>query len=135
MCATCGCSDKGDVQTDGHGHEHGHGDRHEHVPGDADGHGDTYGHEHGRSERVLRLEEQVFARNNLLAERNRGWLEGRGILALNLVSAPGAGKTTLLQRTLGAQVSPRLRVFQTSTLRGDGLDAWYVWLREQMERQ
>jgi hydrogenase nickel incorporation protein HypB len=32
--------------------------------------------------------------------RNRGWFEGRNILALNLVSSPGAGKTTLLERTL-----------------------------------
>jgi hydrogenase accessory protein HypB len=34
------------------------------------------------------------------AARNRGWFEGRGILALNLVSSPGSGKTTLLERTL-----------------------------------
>src|SRR5208283_6134097 len=33
-------------------------------------------------------------------ERNRGWLAGRNILALNLVSSPGAGKTTLLERTI-----------------------------------
>jgi hydrogenase nickel incorporation protein HypB len=43
-----------------------------------------------------------LAKNNLQAERNRGWFEGRGVLALNLVSAPGAGKTTLLERTIGA---------------------------------
>jgi hydrogenase nickel incorporation protein HypB len=42
----------------------------------------------------------VLARNNSLAERVRGWLAGRGVLALNLVSSPGAGKTTLLERTL-----------------------------------
>lgn len=36
----------------------------------------------------------------MLAERNRGWLTGRGILALNLVSSPGSGKTTLLERTV-----------------------------------
>ncbi len=29
-----------------------------------------------------------------------GWLAGRGVLALNLVSSPGAGKTTLLERTI-----------------------------------
>jgi len=42
----------------------------------------------------------VLARNNRLAERVRGWLWGRNILALNLVSSPGAGKTTLLERTI-----------------------------------
>jgi hydrogenase nickel incorporation protein HypB len=29
------------------------------------------------------------------------------------------------------QVNPRLRVFQVSAIRGDGLDRWYAWLREQ----
>ena len=42
----------------------------------------------------------MLAKNNRLAERNRGWFAGRNILALNLVSAPGAGKTTLLERTI-----------------------------------
>ncbi len=32
--------------------------------------------------------------------RNGGWLAGRGILALNLLSSPGAGKTTLLERII-----------------------------------
>ncbi len=36
----------------------------------------------------------------MLAARNRGWFEGRNILALNLVSSPGSGKTTLLERTI-----------------------------------
>ena len=36
----------------------------------------------------------------MLAERNRGWLDGREILALNLVSSPGSGKTSLLERTI-----------------------------------
>ena len=49
---------------------------------------------------VISLEQEVLARNNRLAERVRGWLAGRDILALNLVSSPGAGKTTLLERTI-----------------------------------
>ena len=48
----------------------------------------------------MTLEQQILAKNNLLAERNRGWFAGRGILALNLMSSPGAGKTTLLERTI-----------------------------------
>ena len=50
----------------------------------------------------------VLAKNDRLAERNRGWLAGRGIVALNLMSSPGAGKTTLLERTirdLGAELA------------------------------
>jgi hydrogenase nickel incorporation protein HypB len=46
------------------------------------------------------VETDVLAKNNRLAERNRGWFAGRNILALNLMSAPGAGKTTLLERTI-----------------------------------
>ena len=48
----------------------------------------------------MTLQEEILAKNNRLAERNRGWFEGRNIVALNLVSAPGSGKTTLLERTL-----------------------------------
>jgi hydrogenase nickel incorporation protein HypB len=46
------------------------------------------------------LEQDVLAKNQLLAEHNRGWLASRHIIALNLVSSPGAGKTTLLERTI-----------------------------------
>jgi hydrogenase nickel incorporation protein HypB len=42
----------------------------------------------------------LLEKNDILAERNRGYFLGRGIVALNLVSSPGAGKTTLLERTL-----------------------------------
>ena len=42
----------------------------------------------------------LLEKNDILAERNRGYFLGRGMLALNLVSSPGAGKTTLLERTL-----------------------------------
>jgi hydrogenase nickel incorporation protein HypB len=54
----------------------------------------------GRNAQTIRMEVQILASNQLLAERNRGWLAGRGILALNLLSSPGAGKTTLLERTI-----------------------------------
>jgi hydrogenase nickel incorporation protein HypB len=42
----------------------------------------------------------LLEKNDILAERNRGYFLGRGLVALNLVSSPGAGKTTLLERTL-----------------------------------
>ncbi|HYB40366.1 MAG TPA: hydrogenase nickel incorporation protein HypB [Candidatus Methylomirabilis sp.] len=79
MCETCGCS--GSLSDHGHGHDH--------------------AHDHGRSPTVLRLERDVLAKNDRIAEGNRGWLAGRRVLALNLVSSPGAGKTTLLERTIG----------------------------------
>jgi hydrogenase nickel incorporation protein HypB len=95
-----------------HGHEHhhhAHGDEHLHHhehPHDHEAHahhdhshGDGHAHEHSHGTTVT-LERKVLERNNLLAERNRGWLEARKVLALNLVSSPGAGKTTLLERTI-----------------------------------
>ena len=47
---------------------------------------------------TIAIEERVLAKNDSLADRNRALLRKRGILALDLVSAPGAGKTTLLER-------------------------------------
>ena len=49
---------------------------------------------------MIRLERDLLAKNDKLAERNRGWFAGRGVVAFNLVSSPGAGKTTLLERTI-----------------------------------
>ena len=49
---------------------------------------------------TISLEQDILAKNNLLAAQNRGWFKERNILALNLVSSPGAGKTTLLTRTI-----------------------------------
>jgi hydrogenase nickel incorporation protein HypB len=49
---------------------------------------------------TITVEQEVLAKNQQLAQRNRVWFEQRGILALNLVSSPGSGKTTLLERTI-----------------------------------
>jgi hydrogenase nickel incorporation protein HypB len=80
MCTTCGCSDT-------HDHDHDHAHPHDHA------------HMHGRT---VVLEQDILAKNNALAERNRGWFAGREVLALNLMSSPGSGKTSLLERTIGA---------------------------------
>ena len=60
-------------------------------------------HDHSRrdiADRTVVLEQQILAKNASKASRNRGWLEGRGVFAINLMSSPGAGKTTLLERTI-----------------------------------
>ena len=68
MCATCGCS----------------------VP-----------HVHAQpAGRTVLLEQDILAKNNRLAERNRAWFASRRIAAFNLMSSPGSGKTTLLERTI-----------------------------------
>ena len=112
MCSTCGCSDgaetrvtvfSGDQASHSHAdhhHDHSH-DGHEHHH-----HDHNEAHEHAHS-RTLQLEQDILAKNNHLAEHNRGWLEGREIVAFNLMSSPGAGKTSLLERTireLGAEI-------------------------------
>jgi hydrogenase nickel incorporation protein HypB len=107
MCVTCGCGD-----TDGTTftlHESAPGHEHEHVHADGTRHSHSHGHVHahasalsvpGRDPHTIQLETQILGKNQLTAERNRGWLAAKNILALNLVSGPGAGKTTLLERTL-----------------------------------
>ena len=48
------------------------------------------------------IEQDILAKNDAYAARNRQLLADRGIFALNLVSSPGSGKTTLLVRTIEA---------------------------------
>jgi hydrogenase nickel incorporation protein HypB len=98
MCATCGCADPAGVRLidlDAHPHDHGHGPGHEHPHP----HPHPDAGEHG-SRDTITLEQRVLAKNDLLAERNRGWLDAHGVRAVNLMSSPGAGKTTLLVRTI-----------------------------------
>ncbi len=121
MCDTCGCSQPDDAVTyrkpgEGHDHNHhhhdhdhdhdhhhhGHGHDHHHHhdhPHDHD-HDHEHDHDRGSGSRTVAVEVDVLQKNNLLAQRNRGWFEAKGILALNLVSSPGSGKTTLLERTI-----------------------------------
>jgi len=49
---------------------------------------------------TITLEANILAKNDRLAERNRGFFQALNILAVNLVSSPGSGKTSLLERTI-----------------------------------
>jgi hydrogenase nickel incorporation protein HypB len=73
MCGTCGCSDDN--------HEHNHNHRIDEST-------------------IIAVEQDILHRNNLLAERNRGYFEAKNIFCLNLMSSPGSGKTTLLEETV-----------------------------------
>lgn len=82
MCTTCGCSDEARITiTDLHDEA---ATRVSEV----------------KNDRQIQLESDVLAKNNRLAEQNRGWFARRGVVALNLLGSPGAGKTTLLERTI-----------------------------------
>ena len=79
-----------------HAHDHGHGHAHDHDHHDAPARTDA----DPATFRTLQLEQEILGKNRLLAERNRGWLQGREIFAVNLMSSPGSGKTTLLERSI-----------------------------------
>ncbi len=109
MCTTCGCSDDAaakitNMQSEKHDHSHEHSHEHEHEHNHdhehSHEHEHNHSHSHGVNSSTITLEEKILAKNDRLAERNRGWFEGSDILALNLVSSPGAGKTALLERTI-----------------------------------
>ena len=116
MCTTCGCGNSetkidGTIVENAHEHEHRHADGtwHSHVHDGASVHDSgaagPLGGVHDADltvERVIRIEEDILARNNVYAEQNRRALADRGIFALNLVSSPGSGKTTVLVRTIEA---------------------------------
>ncbi len=126
MCTTCGCG-HGEARVEGvpvagheheapperkpgaHWHRHGDGTWHSHVHGGgsarelgaAAGLGGT--HAAGLPPtRTLQIEQDILARNDAYAARNRQLLCDRAVFALNLVSSPGSGKTTLLVRTIEA---------------------------------
>jgi hydrogenase nickel incorporation protein HypB len=111
----------------GHDHDHDHGHNHDHAHDHNHHHDHDHDHDHGHGSHVhdhahestnvaalagmhrvnVDLERAILAKNDIIAERNRAWFDGREILALNLVSSPGAGKTALLERTikdLGAEM-------------------------------
>lgn len=122
MCGTCGCSDPANAVTltdpvsqersllrqppeaapgTGAAHVHAHGsDGHDHGHSHAHDHDHDAPHVHGPNGEVISLEQAVLAKNDRIAAGNRGWFDGRGVVALNLMSSPGAGKTTLLERTI-----------------------------------
>ena len=83
MCGTCGCGEHHHHHD--HMHEHSHGHEHHHHPDEGI---------------VINLEQDILQRNNLLAERNRGYFEAKNLFCLNLMSSPGSGKTTLLEETI-----------------------------------
>ena len=124
MCAICGCGagetaltnmQTGEQSTLGEPqHEHVYADGTRHVHGHGDHHHDHDHHDHAPTT-IVDLNTRILAKNDRAAERNRAWLMGREILALNLMSGPGAGKTTLLERTIGS-LGQRQKLF---VLEGD----------------
>ena len=102
MCKECGCGlGGGDVKIGGHSHDHSHH------------HGHSHDHEHGHSHAPaafkLDLNRSLMEKNNLLAERNRGYFRAKKLLVLNVVSSPGSGKTSFIRET-AVKLAGKLRV-------------------------
>lgn len=119
MCVTCGCSSDDNevriIKVDGttvqHSHTHSHGhEHHEHSHSHEHGHDHNHSHEHHHHDddhhqsphsfKEIDLEREILHKNDLLAERNRGYFDAKNIFTINLVSSPGSGKTSLLERTI-----------------------------------
>jgi len=96
MCGTCGCGKDDEIRIFKPGEEHTHDGHHHHHD---HAHPHTHDHDHHRGTEI-NLELDILHKNNLLAERNRGFFDAMNITAINLVSSPGSGKTTLLERTI-----------------------------------
>ncbi|MGE0005574.1 MAG: hydrogenase nickel incorporation protein HypB [Parvibaculaceae bacterium] len=90
MCSVCGCSGGARVETDHRHHHHDGGHHHD---------DDAHRHHHGR---LIEIEQNILAKNQLYADENRAAWARRGIFTLNFISSPGAGKTTLLVETIKA---------------------------------
>jgi len=108
MCETCGCSGTekkitflrpGEFHMDNDTHLHDHDHVHDHI----------HPHDHSHShDRKIVVEMDVLQKNNLLAERNRGYFDAKNIFAINLMSSPGSGKTTLLEKTIATLKGKKL---------------------------
>jgi hydrogenase nickel incorporation protein HypB len=133
MCLECGCGKVGEVNIAGvpsgqvhsplvsgasgshstslpaHSHEHEHEHDHDHEPH----HGVAQNHEHGAY--TVEVNQAVLAKNDRLAERNRGYFKAKKLLVLNMVSSPGSGKTTFIEK-MAIALRPRLR---TGVIVGD----------------
>lgn len=122
MCTTCGCSsDENEIRFtkigdknsyshyhSGHYHHHNHEDHHHEHHFDHDHDNDSHDHDHDHIHdhhhsheiNIVQLEKDILYKNQLTAERNRGFFEALNIFSINLVSSPGSGKTSLLERTI-----------------------------------
>lgn len=111
MCGTCGCGEDDHItyrkpgeHQHSHDHQHQHGSMAHSHPHDHDhnhDHDHTHHHDHSHGQTLtIDLQKNILSKNDLLAERNRGYFEALGLIAINLVSSPGSGKTTILERTI-----------------------------------
>ena len=143
MCENCGCSLPGETPAGvsahhhdqapehdhdpDHGHEHAHGPGHPHGHDHPQAHSHTHAHSHDETEhdhaheggdeahRTVEVRRAILEKNDRLAERNRGFFRARGLLVLNVLSAPGSGKTSFIRESV-RKLGPELK---TGVIVGD----------------
>ncbi|MFN8257177.1 MAG: hydrogenase nickel incorporation protein HypB [Bacteroidales bacterium] len=104
MCTTCGCGETENISFHlhlDHDHQHDHDHHHHHNNDHEHNHTHDHSHQHEHEHvKKISVEQDILLKNQLLAERNRGYFEAKNILALNIISSPGSGKTLLLEKTI-----------------------------------
>ena len=79
MCASCGCGEEDHTIYTMPGESHHHANKHD------------YHHHHPHNqEHEIQLETDILSKNNMTAERNRGYFEALDIKVLNLVIYPSS---------------------------------------------
>ena len=97
MCDTCGCGQSSGSYSILKPGEEIHPQQEDDLHHD---HHHTHDNENGQHTHKIVIEKDILQKNNLIAERNRGYLGAKNVLTLNLVSSPGSGKTSLIERTI-----------------------------------
>jgi hydrogenase nickel incorporation protein HypB len=105
MCTVCGCETEivvGDLPQEPKrvlpGHDHPHSHAHDLIDF---GSGRAGLNVAGLTQaRTIRIEQDILAKNDAYATRNRSRLQNSRTFAINFVSSPGSGKTALLVRTI-----------------------------------
>jgi len=88
----------------------------------------------GCGEKTIRVDRNVLAANDAIAEQIKGWCKRRGILLVNLMGSPGSGKTTLIEGIAGFIEPADLFVIQgdlesdidKERLMGAGIDCYQI---------
>ncbi|MBC8342993.1 MAG: hydrogenase nickel incorporation protein HypB [Bacteroidetes bacterium] len=99
MCDTCGCEENGDIRITKPGEDQVQPIHHKHDENHKE-HDHPHDHTHQHVSRKIILDQNILLKNDLLAERNRGFFEAKKIMVFNMVSSPGSGKTSLLEKTI-----------------------------------
>ena len=116
MCTECGCGLPLDSKINGkvskhshdhdhnkghdHDHMHDHSHDHDHAHDHEHEHDHSHAHDHDHGPNLIAVHQSILSKNNLQAERNRGYFRALQLLAMNVLSSPGSGKTALLKKTI-----------------------------------